>query len=77
MNPYSKALNKAGGTTEKNQGSKTEGVLNKMRGIVIKTDPRITKKGNTTCAACRAAKATGAPLPPSHPNCRCTVKIGG
>ena len=37
----------------------------------IWTDPTTTKHGNTTCAACLAAKKNGTPLPPQHPNCRC------
>lgn len=75
LNPVSLALQRArSGTTEGNQQSKLQGIANKMAGIVIKTDPRTTAKGNTTCAACRSAKATGSPLPPEHPNCRCTVK---
>lgn len=82
MSPLQLAMQRAkmafhsGGTTEGNQQSKLQGIANKMTGLKIKTDPRVTAKGNTTCAACRAAKATGAPLPPEHPNCRCQVVKG-
>lgn len=70
--PASRALNKFR-TSEGNQTSKLQGIANKMAGLRIMTDPRVTKKGNTTCAACLAAKATGSPLPPEHPNCRCKI----
>lgn len=65
MNPINKALNKA---------QLMEGIKNKMAGIVIRTDPRITAKGNRTCQICLTAKATGAPLPPEHQNCRCWIE---
>lgn len=39
----------------------------------IVTDPRTTRKGNTTCAACRLAARKGTPLPPDHANCRCRL----
>ncbi len=77
MNPIKSVLNKARGTTESNQNSKLQGIANKMAGIKIVTDSRITPKGNTTCPACRAAKATGTPLPPEHPNCRCKISWPG
>lgn len=85
MSPLTAALERArsttfnrhsGGTSEGNQSSKLQGIANKMSGIVIKTDPRTTAKGNKTCLQCRMAKMTGSPLPPSHPNCRCTVHKG-
>lgn len=73
VNSISKTLNKFR-TTEGDQKSKLQGIANKMAGVVIRTDPRVTPKGNTTCAACFAAKRTGAPLPPQHPNCRCAIQ---
>lgn len=74
-NPIMAVLNRTR-TTEGNQSSKLQGIANKMAGMVIKTDPRVTAKGNTTCAICKTAKATGSPLPPEHPNCRCRVVKG-
>ncbi len=74
MNPISSALNKARGTTEGDQKSKLQGIANKMKGVVIRTDPRTTAKGNKTCALCLTAKRTGAPLPPQHRDCRCAVQ---
>lgn len=80
MSPIQLAMQRArvgfhtSGTTEGNQTSKLQGIANKMAGLKIVTDPRTTKKGNTTCTACLVAKRTGSPLPPEHPNCRCQIK---
>lgn len=80
MSPLQTALQRAKmsfggtGTTEGNQQSKLQGIANKMAGFKIVTNPKVTKKGNTTCGACLTAKATGAPLPPEHPNCRCKIQ---
>lgn len=80
MSPLELALQRArmgfsaDNTTEANQSSKLQGIANKMGGFKIVTNPKVTKKGNTTCGACLSAKATGAPLPPEHPNCRCKIQ---
>ena len=60
-NAYDQAMKKA---LQKAQRTKKD---------VIYTDPRITRKGNTTCAACKLAARRGTPLPPNHEHCRCQV----
>lgn len=61
-------------TLDKFQKLKGQGLRNKLSGIVIRTDPRTTAKGNKTCVQCLTAKRTGAPLPPEHANCRCYIQ---
>ena len=85
MNPISLALTKSreGNTGKTSQGGSSvsrafakvanQGVNNKMKGIVIKTDSTTTFLGNKTCQLCLNAKRTGAPLPPQHKNCRCQI----
>lgn len=72
-NSIVKTLNKFK-TNEGDQKSKLQGIANKVAGIKIVTDPRVTPKGNRTCTACLVAKRTGTPLPPQHANCRCYIK---
>ncbi len=71
--PFSNALNKAQAPNKSFQKTAKQGVANKMAGYVIKTNPTKTALGNSTCALCKEAKRTGAPLPPNHPNCRCKI----
>lgn len=79
-NPYEKVLQKASGKgsdlsrLSAIQRVMYKGFTNKSEGVKIVTDPTTTAKGNTTCQACITAKRTGAPLPPEHPNCRCSIK---
>ena len=72
--PVSNALNKAQAPNASFRKLAKQGVKNKMAGIVIRTDPSTTAKGNRTCAICKEAKRTGAPLPPQHRNCRCHIE---
>ena len=76
MNPITNALHKAqqGAPNATFRKLAKQGVKNKMQGIVIRTDPSTTAKGNKTCAICKEAKRTGAPLPPQHRNCRCSIQ---
>lgn len=79
MNPYEQALKKVTGKSDQSRLSAIQrvmykGFVNKAEGIKIVTDRSTTAKGNRTCLACRTAARTGAPLPPSHPNCRCSIK---